>query len=126
MGLSREGKKEARARERVRVIMAVRSGQLTATEGARQLGVSRKTYYEWERKGLEAMVKAIQDQEAGRPRLWRVDREKEGLRERVRELEQEIELAKKTDVLRRMLNLDEERKRQKENRGKKNRSSRKR
>jgi hypothetical protein len=55
-----------------------------------------------------------------------VDREKEGLRERVRELEQEIELAKKTDVIRRMLNLYEERKRQRENSGKKNRSSRKR
>ena len=125
MGLSREGKKEARARERVRVIMAVRSGQLTATEGARQLGVSRKTYYEWERKGLAAMVKAIQDQEAGRPHR-EVDQEKEGLQERVRELEQEIELAKKTDALRGMLNLYEERKRQRENRGKKNRSSRKR
>ena len=125
MGLSREGKKEARARERARVIMAVRSGQLTATEGARQLGVSRKTYYEWERRGLEAMVKAIQDQEAGRPHR-EVDREKEGLKERVRELEQEVELAKKTDVVRGMLNLYEERKRQRENRGKKNRSSRKR
>jgi DNA-binding XRE family transcriptional regulator len=125
MGLSREVKKEARARERVRVIMAVRSGQLTATEGARQLGVSRKTYYEWERRGLEAMVKAIQDQEAGRPHR-EVDREKEELKVRVRGLEQEIEMAKKTDVLRRMLNLYEERKRQRENRGKKNRSSRKR
>jgi hypothetical protein len=103
----------------------VRSGQLTATEGARQLGISRKTYYEWERRGLAAMVKAIQDQEAGRPHR-EVDREKEGLKGRVRELEQEIELAKKTDALRRMLNLYEERKRQRENRGKKNRSSRKR
>jgi len=43
----------------------------------------------------------------------------------LRELEQEVELAKKTDVIRRMLNLYEERKRQRENRGKKNRSSRK-
>ena len=122
--MSREGKKEARARERARVIMAVRSGQLTATEGARRLGVSRKTYYEWERRGLAAMVKAIQDQEAGRSQR-EVDGEKEGLKERVRELEQEVELAKKTDVIRRMLNLYEERKRQRENRGKKNRSSRK-
>jgi len=37
-------KDEERARERAEVIFAVRSGQITAEEGAKRLGVSRKTY----------------------------------------------------------------------------------
>ena len=36
------------ARERASIILQVRSVALTATEGAERLGVSRKTYYEWE------------------------------------------------------------------------------
>jgi transposase len=40
------------ARKRAAVIFAVRSGRITAEEGAKQLGVSRKTYYEWERRAL--------------------------------------------------------------------------
>jgi transposase len=35
------------ARQRALVILQVRSGALTAKEGAKLLGVSRKTYYEW-------------------------------------------------------------------------------
>jgi len=39
------------AQKRARIIMQVRGGTMTAEEGANQLGVSRKTYYEWEKKG---------------------------------------------------------------------------
>jgi DNA-binding XRE family transcriptional regulator len=40
------------AQRRAEIIVQVQSGQLTATEAARQLGVSRKTYYQWERRAL--------------------------------------------------------------------------
>jgi hypothetical protein len=75
------------------VILKVRSGVFTATQGAQALGVSRKTYYEWEEKSLQAM--ALENQPAGRPPAP-VDEEKEALRQRVRELEEKLDRAEKT------------------------------
>ena len=83
------------ARERAMVILHVRSGALTAKEGAKFLGVSRKTYYEWEEKSLKAMALALENRPAGRPPVP-IDEEKETLRERVRELEKRLYLAEKT------------------------------
>ena len=40
---------------------------MTAAEAARQLGVSRKTYYKWEQRGLSALLDGLSDQEPGRP-----------------------------------------------------------
>ncbi|WP_425603756.1 transposase [Coraliomargarita parva] len=40
---------------------------MSATDAARQLGVSRKTYYQWEKKALEAMMGALEDGTGGRP-----------------------------------------------------------
>ena len=81
--------KEDLARQRALVIMQVRSGKITATEGARRLGISRKTYYEWEQRGLEGLMAALEDQEAGRPPLPE-DPEKAELKERNQTLEQEL------------------------------------
>ncbi len=83
------------ARQRALVILQVRSGLLTAKEGAKQLGISRKTYYEWEERSLEAMALALENRPAGRPPAV-VDEEKETLRERVQELEKKLSLAEKT------------------------------
>jgi len=58
---------QALARQRAQLIMQVRSGVLSAQEAARQLGVSRKTYYQWERRALAAMVEALEKREPGRP-----------------------------------------------------------
>jgi len=77
------------ARQRALVILQVRSGALTAKEGAKLLGVSRKTYYEWEEKSLKAMALALENRPGGRP-LPPVDEEKEALRERIRELEDKL------------------------------------
>ena len=88
-------KEQKLARERAQVILQVRSGALTAKEGAKFLGVSRKTYYEWEEKSLKAMVLALENRPSGRPPLP-VDPEKEILRQRVRELEKKLDLAEKT------------------------------
>jgi len=55
------------ARERASIILQVRSGALTATEGAERLGISRKTYYEWEDRALQAMALALENHAPGRP-----------------------------------------------------------
>jgi len=52
---------------RTELIVKVRAGLMTATAAAQTLGVSRKTYYKWEKKGLSAMLAAGQDDTAGRP-----------------------------------------------------------
>ena len=95
------------ARQRALVILKVRSGVLTATQGAELLGVSRKTYYEWEEKSLKAMALALENQPAGRPPAP-VDEEKEALRERVRELEKKLDLAEKTIEVKELLGAYEE------------------
>ena len=55
------------ARLRAQLIMKVRCGLMTAAEAARQLGVSRKTYYKWEQRGLSALLDGLSDQPPGRP-----------------------------------------------------------
>ena len=95
------------ARERALVILHVRSGAITATEGAKLLGVSRKTYYEWEEKSLKAMAQAWENHAAGRPPAP-IDPEKETLRDQIRELEKELDLAKKTIEVKELLGAYEE------------------
>jgi transposase len=103
------------ARQRASVILKVRSSVLTAKQGALALGVSRKTYYEWEEKSLQAMALALENQPAGRPPAP-VDEEKEALRERVRELEKKLDLAEKTIEVKELLTTYEEFRRSKKNR----------
>ena len=88
-------KEQKLARERAMVILQVHGGALTAKEGAKLLGVSRKTYYEWEEKSLKAVALALENRSPGRP-LAPVDTEKEALQERIRELEKKLDLAEKT------------------------------
>ena len=88
-------KKKKLARQRALVILQVRSGVLTAKEGAKLLGVSRKTYYEWEEKSLKAMALALENRPSGRPPAP-MDEEKETLRERIRELDKKLYLAEKS------------------------------
>lgn len=94
------------ARKRAAVVFAVRSGQITAEEGACRLGVSRKTYYEWERRALEAMTEALEDRAPGRPGTPR-DEEKERFQEKITELEKKLFVAAKTVEVRDMLHAYE-------------------
>src|SRR5512136_145235 len=96
------GQNKKLARERALVILQVRSGALAAKEGAKLLGISRKTYYEWEEKSLKAMSLALENRPSGRPPLP-LDPEKEVLRERVRELEKKLDLAEKTIEVKELL-----------------------
>jgi transposase len=94
------------ARNRAAVIFAVRSGQITAEEGARRLGVSRKTYYEWERRALQAMTEALENGTSGRPSKPR-DEEKERLQEEIASLQNKLFVAEKTVEVRDMLHAYE-------------------
>jgi predicted DNA-binding protein (UPF0251 family) len=97
---------KGQARERAAVIFAVRSGQITAEEGARKLGVSRKTYYEWERKALAAMTTALENGSPGRPGAPQ-DEEKKQLQKQISELQDKLFVAEKTTEVRDMLHAYE-------------------
>ena len=112
------------ARERASIIVQVRSGALTATEGAERLGISRKTYYEWEDRALQAMALALENQAPGRPPVS-LDTEKEELQRRVRDLEKKLYLAEKTIEVKDLLSafdLHEAKKKEKKQKGGKRRS----
>jgi transposase len=94
VGRRTRDKEQELARERALVILRVRSGALTAKQGAQALGVSRKTYYQWEERALKAMALALENRVAGRPCVF-TDEEKERLRQRIRELEKKLDLAEK-------------------------------
>ncbi len=94
------------ARERASIILQVRSGALTATEGAERMGVSRKTYYEWEDRALAAMAEALENHPSGRPPSP-LDVEKEELQTKVRDLEKKLYLAEKTIEVKDMLSAYE-------------------
>ena len=88
-------KEKKLARDRAAIILQVRSGALTAMEGAERLGVSRKTYYEWEDRALKAMALALENHSPGRPFIP-LDAEKGELQRQVRDLEKRLYLAEKT------------------------------
>jgi len=92
---------------RAEMIMKVRCGLLTAAQAADRLGVSRKTYYEWEERALKAMALVLENRPLGRPPVP-VDQEKETLRERIRELERKLDLAEKTIEVKELLGAYEE------------------
>jgi len=92
-----------RARQRAKIIMQVCSGTMTAVEGAHQLGVSRKTYYEWEDRALKAMTDAMVDREAGRPQTVQEDAEKEALKRTLAETQKELCVARESIYVRRVL-----------------------
>ena len=55
--------------QRASLILQVRAGQMTAQEAARQLGISRQAYYQWEKRALQAMLQSLADRPPGqRPR----------------------------------------------------------
>lgn len=93
---------EALARRRAELIVQVHSGRITAKEAARQLGVSRKTYYQWEHKALSGMIQALQDKAGGRPPKP-ADPEKERLKRRLEELEAQERVRAQVERIREVL-----------------------
>jgi len=93
---------QALARQRAQRIMQVRSGVLTAEAAARQLGISRKTYYKWERRALAAMVAALGNRGPGRPPQPR-DPEKAALRRQTEALQAKLTVLEQTERIRQRL-----------------------
>jgi transposase len=79
---------QEKARLRAEVIMKVRCGLMTAQQAACQLGVSRKTYYQWEQRGLSALLSSLADQASGRP-CQPVDSEKKALQQQLEQAHRE-------------------------------------
>jgi hypothetical protein len=98
----------AKARQRAEVIFQVRSGQLTATEAAQVLGLSRQQYYQWEQRALQALLAALENQPTGRPKTP-TDPEKETLQRRVQQLEQQVLQYQQREELRQLLRQWEQR-----------------
>jgi transposase len=99
MARQRVLEQQAQARLRAEGILEVQAGRLTATAAAKRLGVSRKTYYQWERRGLAGLVTALTDRPAGRP-ATPVDPEKNQLEQRVQELTTKVAVLSETAKLR--------------------------
>jgi transposase len=93
---------ELQARRRAALIVQVQCGQITVMEAAAQLGVSRKTYYEWEKRALTALVASQQDRPGGRPATPR-DPEKEILQRQAQELREQAQLLEQTLAIRQQL-----------------------
>jgi len=93
---------QALARQRAQLIMQVRSGILTAEAAARQLQISRKTYYKWERRALAAMVSALGNRDQGRP-ARPIDPEKAALRRQTQALQDRLTVLEQTARLRQLL-----------------------
>jgi transposase len=100
---------QALARQRAQLIMQVRSGVLSAQEAARQLGISRKTYYQWERRALAAMVEALGNRPPGRPPRP-IDPEKEALERQTQELQAKLQVLEQTERIRQRLEQPDKKK----------------
>jgi len=83
---------EPDARRRAELILKVQSGQLTATEAAKMLGISRKTYYKWENRALAAMLESLKDRPCGRPSRPD-DGEKKSLEKTVEDMKKQLLMA---------------------------------
>lgn len=94
--------KEEAARLRAAIILQVRSGQMTASAGAKALGVSRKTYYQWEKRALQGMMEQLSEQEAGRP-VEAKDPQLEAMQARIAQLEAKLKIAEQTAEVRAVL-----------------------
>jgi transposase len=90
------------ARLRAQAIVQVQSGQITAKEAAARLGVSRKTYYKWEKRALFGMIEALSQREVGRP-LSPNDPENERLKQEKEQLEKKLLHMEQAETIRRLL-----------------------
>ena len=86
-------RKEREAIHRANLIMQVRSGTKTASDAAKELGISRKTYYQWEKRALSGMLHSLEQGKPGRPKKV-IDQEKKAQALKIQELEKELALTR--------------------------------
>lgn len=90
---------ESRARQRMLLILQVQAGTKTATQAAAELGMSRQAFHQWEKRGLHALLQAMEEQAPGRPAAP-VDPEKEALKEQVQRLEHDLAITEQIAEMR--------------------------
>ena len=90
---------DPQAQQRALLIMQVQAGVITATEAARQLGISRKTYYQWEARALKGLLEAVTQQAPGRPRQADPAKERQ-LEEKVHQLQKGLDEAQESREIR--------------------------
>lgn len=96
--MGRKQPNHPKAMQRAQLIMQVRCGLMTASEAARRMGVSRKTYYKWEQRGLSSLLDGLSDQHPGRPE--KLENPAEAVLEKqLADLKQENELLEQKLVL---------------------------
>ena len=88
------------------VILQRLAGNLTAVQAAQQLGVSRKTYYQWELRALKGMQAALSPGRTGRPPS-KPDRALACLETHNQQLQQQVEVLEQRLRVRETLALDE-------------------
>jgi transposase-like protein len=71
---------------------------MTAAAAAAQLGVSRKTYYKWEQRGLSALLNGLSEKDPGRPEK-RQDPAQAVLEKQMAELQKENRLLEQKMIL---------------------------
>jgi transposase len=91
--------KESRARQRMLLILRVQAGTKTATEAAAELGVSRQTFHQWEKRGLHALFQAMEEQASGRPPTPE-NPELEALKQQVQRLEHDLAITEQIAQMR--------------------------
>jgi transposase len=97
-----------KARQRAQVIFQVRSGQMSAIEAARTLGISRQQYYQWEQRALQALLAALENRPQGRPK-GKTDPDKQSLQRQVNQLEKQVQHYEQKEKLHQLLKQWEER-----------------
>lgn len=83
---------------RAQTLLDVTAGRKTAKEAAQALGVSRKTWHAWQRRGLEALLEGMSRRPPGRraapedPEKAALRKENSELKDRVAELERSLRI----------------------------------
>lgn len=65
--MSGKNSREDLPKQRASVILRVLNGEIGATAASKLLGISRKSYYKWQKRALRALLGALDDSSAGRP-----------------------------------------------------------
>jgi hypothetical protein len=80
----------------LQAILRVQAGTLTAKAAAQELGLSRKTYHQWETRALAGMITALTPGQPGRPprdrEALRTAAEMDRLRQTCSDLEQRLHI----------------------------------
>ena len=93
---------DPKALARQRVILEVLAGRLNVTQAALELGISRKTFYQWEARALQGMRQSLTKGRPGRP-SQRADPQQTRLETENRQLREELLILQQRERIRSLL-----------------------